>query len=220
MGVYGQCKSWIEQGLAPRAVTRDLDWGVKVPLEEAEGKVLYVWFDAPIGYISATRQWAEDNRMDWEIWWKNPSSKLIHFIGKDNIVFHCIIFPAMLKAHGDYILPENVPSNEFMNLEGEKMSTSRHWSVEMHEYLEDFPGKEDILRYVLLSNLPETKDSEFTWKDFQTKNNSELVGILGNLVNRVFVLTHKYFEGKVPNSSSCEINDAEISKTDSFYRKR
>ena len=199
--VYGQCKSWIEQGLAPRAVTRDLDWGVKVPLEEAEGKVLYVWFDAPIGYISATRQWAEDNRMDWEIWWKNPSSKLIHFIGKDNIVFHCIIFPAMLKAHGDYILPENVPSNEFMNLEGEKMSTSRHWSVEMHEYLEDFPGKEDILRYVLLSNLPETKDSEFTWKDFQTKNNSELVGILGNLVNRVFVLTHKYFEGKVPNSS-------------------
>lgn len=211
--VYGQCKSWIEQGLAPRAVTRDLDWGVKVPLEEAEGKVLYVWFDAPIGYISATRQWAEDNRMDWEIWWKNPSSKLIHFIGKDNIVFHCIIFPAMLKAHGDYILPENVPSNEFMNLEGEKMSTSRHWSVEMHEYLEDFPGKEDILRYVLLSNLPETKDSEFTWKDFQTKNNSELVGILGNLVNRVFVLTHKYFEGKVPNSSSCEINDAEISKT-------
>ncbi|MCX6280722.1 MAG: methionine--tRNA ligase [Bacteroidetes bacterium] len=192
--VYGQCKSWIEQGLQPRAVTRDLDWGVKVPVEGAEGKVLYVWFDAPIGYISATREL----RSDWEKYWKDPETKLVHFIGKDNIVFHCIIFPAMLKAEGSYILPDNVPANEFLNLESDKISTSRNWAVWLHEYLEDFPGKQDVLRYVLTSNAPETKDNDFTWKDFQAKNNNELVAILGNFVNRTIVLTHKYFEGKVP----------------------
>ncbi|MEI6886273.1 MAG: methionine--tRNA ligase [Bacteroidota bacterium] len=198
--VYGQCKSWIEQGLQPRAVTRDLDWGVKVPVEGAEGKVLYVWFDAPIGYISATREL----RPDWEKYWKDKETKLVHFIGKDNIVFHCIIFPAMLKAEGSYILPDNVPANEFLNLESDKISTSRNWAVWLHEYLEEFPGKQDVLRYVLTSNAPETKDNDFTWKDFQAKNNSELVAILGNFVNRTIVLTHKYFEGKVPERGTLE----------------
>lgn len=193
--VYGQCKSWIEQGLQERAVTRDLDWGVKVPLPDAEGKVLYVWFDAPIGYISNTKELKPD---DWEKWWKDSDTKLVHFIGKDNIVFHCIIFPAMLKAAGDYILPENVPANEFLNLEGDKISTSRNWAVWLHEYLKDFPGKQDVLKYVLCANAPETKDNDFTWKDFQTRNNSELVAIFGNFVNRTMVLTHKYFGGKVP----------------------
>lgn len=193
--VYGQCKSWIEQGLQPRAVTRDLDWGVKVPIEGADGKVLYVWFDAPIGYISNT---IELKPNDWEKWWKEKDTKLVHFIGKDNIVFHCIIFPAMLKAEGSFILPDNIPANEFLNLEGDKISTSRNWAVWLHEYLEDLPGKQDVLKYVLCANAPETKDNDFTWKDFQTRNNSELVAILGNFVNRTIVLTHKYFEGKVP----------------------
>jgi methionyl-tRNA synthetase len=197
INVYGQCKSWIEQGLQPRAVTRDLDWGVKVPVEGADGKVLYVWFDAPIGYISATRELTPE----WEKYWKDPETKLVHFIGKDNIVFHCIIFPAMLKAEGSFILPDNVPANEFMNLEGDKISTSRNWAVWLHEYLEDFPGKQDVLRYVLTSAAPETKDNDFTWKDFQTRNNSELVAILGNFVNRTVVLTHKYFGGKVPRQN-------------------
>ncbi|HML83917.1 MAG TPA: class I tRNA ligase family protein, partial [Bacteroidales bacterium] len=196
--VYGQCKSWIDQGLQPRAVTRDLDWGVKVPVDGSEGKVLYVWFDAPIGYISATREWADQNNQDWEPWWKDQETRLLHFIGKDNIVFHCIIFPAMLKAEGSYILPDNVPANEFLNLEGDKISTSRNWAVWLHEYLRDFPGKQDVLRYVLCSNAPETKDNDFTWKDYQTRNNSELLSIFGNFVNRTVVLTHKYFEGKVP----------------------
>ncbi len=194
--VYGQCKSWIEQGLQPRAVTRDLDWGVKVPLPDAEGKVLYVWFDAPIGYISNTKELLGEN--EWAKWWKDGDTKLVHFIGKDNIVFHCIIFPAMLKAAGDYILPENVPANEFLNLEGDKISTSRNWAVWLHEYLREFPNKQDVLRYVLCANAPETKDNDFTWKDFQTRNNSELVAIFGNFVNRTLVLTHKYFDGKVP----------------------
>lgn len=198
VNVYGQCKSWIDGGLQPRAVTRDLDWGVKVPLPDAEGKVLYVWFDAPIGYISATRQWAKDNNKDWELYWKNEDTKLVHFIGKDNIVFHCIIFPVMLHAHGQYVLPDNVPSNEFLNLEGDKMSTSRGWSIEMFEYLRDFPGKPDELRYCLLANLPETKDSEFTWKDYQTKNNSELADIFSNFVHRTMVLTQKNFGSVVP----------------------
>ncbi|TQD40509.1 methionine--tRNA ligase [Haloflavibacter putidus] len=196
--VYGQCKSWIDDGLRPRAVTRDLDWGIPVPVEGGDGKVLYVWFDAPIGYISATKEWAERQNKDWEPYWKNDDTKLVHFIGKDNIVFHCIIFPCMLKAHGDYILPDNVPANEFLNLEGNKLSTSRNWAVWLHEYLEDFPGKEDVLRYVLTANAPETKDNDFTWKDFQQRNNSELVGIFGNFINRVAVLTHKYYDGKVP----------------------
>ncbi len=198
--VYGQCKSWIDLGLQPRAVTRDLDWGVKVPVEGAEGKVLYVWFDAPIGYISATREWGEQKGIDWEKYWKDPESKLVHFIGKDNIVFHCIIFPAMLHAEGSYILPDNVPANEFLNLEGDKISTSRNWAVWLHEYLKEFPGKQDVLRYVLCAAAPETKDNDFTWKDFQTRNNSELLAIFGNFVNRTLVLTHKYFEGKVPSS--------------------
>ncbi|MBR1516862.1 MAG: methionine--tRNA ligase [Bacteroidales bacterium] len=193
--VYGQCKSWIDAGLQPRAVTRDLDWGVKVPVEGADGKVLYVWFDAPIGYISFTKQACG---ADWEKWWKSDDTKLVHFIGKDNIVFHCIIFPAMLKAEGSFILPANVPANEFLNLEGNKISTSRNWAVWLHEYLKDFPGKQDVLRYTLCSNAPETKDNDFTWKDFQLKNNSELVAILGNFVNRTLVLTHKFFEGRVP----------------------
>ena len=193
--VYGQCKSWIDAGLQPRAVTRDLDWGVKVPIEGADGKVLYVWFDAPIGYISFTRQLKGD---DWEKWWKDQETKLVHFIGKDNIVFHCIIFPSMLHADGSYILPTNVPANEFLNLEGDKISTSRNWAVWLHEYLKDFPGKQDVLRYVLCSNAPETKDNDFTWKDFQLKNNSELVAIFGNFVHRTLVLTHKYNGGKVP----------------------
>ncbi len=194
--VYGQVKSWLDGGLQPRAVTRDLDWGVPVPVEGAEGKVLYVWFDAPIGYISNTMELLPN---DWEKWWKSPDTKLVHFIGKDNIVFHCIVFPSMLKAYGDgYILPENVPANEFLNLEGDKISTSRGWAVWAHEYVQDFPGKEDVLRYVLTANAPETKDNDFSWKEFQTRNNSELVAIFGNFVNRAVVLTHKYFEGKVP----------------------
>jgi methionyl-tRNA synthetase len=192
--VYGQCKSWIDSGLLPRAVTRDLDWGVPVPIENAEGKVLYVWFDAPIGYISATRELTPD----WEKYWKDPETRLLHFIGKDNIVFHCIIFPAMLKAEGSYILPENVPANEFLNLEGDKISTSRNWAVWLHEYLGEFPGKEDVLKYALTANAPETKDNDFTWKDFQARNNNELVAILGNFVNRAMVLTEKYFNGIVP----------------------
>ncbi|RLD37243.1 MAG: methionine--tRNA ligase [Bacteroidetes bacterium] len=196
--VYGQCKSWIDNGLHPRAVTRDLDWGVKVPLKGADGKVLYVWFDAPIGYISASREWAKKTGNDWEKYWKDDSSKLVHFIGKDNIVFHCIIFPAMLKAEGSYILPDNVPANEFLNLENDKISTSRNWAVWLHEYLEDFPGKQDVLRYVLTANAPETKDNDFTWKDFQAKNNNELLAIFGNFVNRTLVLTQKYYKGKVP----------------------
>ncbi|MCQ2133457.1 MAG: methionine--tRNA ligase [Bacteroidales bacterium] len=193
--VYGQCKSWIDGGLQPRAVSRDLEWGVPVPVEGAEGKVLYVWFDAPIGYISNTQELLPQS---WDKWWKSEDTKLVHFIGKDNIVFHCIVFPSMLKAYGDYILPDNVPSNEFLNLEGDKISTSRNWAVWAHEYLEQFPGKEDVMRYVLTANAPETKDNDFSWKDFQTRNNSELVAIFGNFVNRAVVLTHKYFEGKVP----------------------
>ena len=194
--VYGQVKSWLDGGLQPRAVTRDLDWGVPVPVEGAEGKVLYVWFDAPIGYISNTIELLPN---DWEKWWKSPDTKLVHFIGKDNIVFHCIVFPSMLKAYGDgFILPENVPANEFLNLEGDKISTSRGWAVWAHEYVQDFPGKEDVLRYVLTANAPETKDNDFSWKEFQTRNNSELVAIFGNFVNRAVVLTHKYFEGRVP----------------------
>jgi methionyl-tRNA synthetase len=199
--VYGQCKSWLDMGLQPRAVSRDLDWGVPVPVEGAEGKVLYVWFDAPIGYISNTIEACENapkKHGNWEKWWKNEETKLVHFIGKDNIVFHCIVFPAMLKADGSYILPENVPANEFLNLEGDKISTSRNWAVWLHEYLEDFPGKQDVLRYVLTANAPETKDNDFTWKDFQARNNNELVAILGNFINRGMVLTHKYFEGKIP----------------------
>lgn len=208
--VYGQCKSWLDSGLQPRAVTRDLDWGVKVPLEGAEGKVLYVWFDAPIGYISATREWAEQTGNDWEPWWKDESSKLVHFIGKDNIVFHCIVFPGMLKAEGSYILPENVPANEFLNLENDKISTSRNWAVWLHEYLEELPGKQDVLRYVLIANAPETKDNDFTWKDFQTRNNSELLSIFGNFVNRTVVLTHKYFEGRVPAQHTLNDYDKEV----------
>ena len=193
--VYGQCKSWLDMGLHPRAVSRDLNWGVPVPVEGAEGKVLYVWFDAPIGYISNTKELLPDT---WEKWWKDEDTRLVHFIGKDNIVFHCIVFPAMLKAEGSYILPDNVPSNEFLNLEGDKISTSRNWAVWLHEYLEDFPGKQDVLRYVLTANAPETKDNDFTWKDFQARNNNELVAVYGNFVNRALVLTNKYFDGVIP----------------------
>ncbi len=199
--VYGQCKSWLDNGLQPRAVSRDLDWGIPVPVEGAEGKVLYVWFDAPIGYISNTKEMCDNNPEkfgNWEKWWKDPETRLVHFIGKDNIVFHCIVFPSMLKAEGSYILPDNVPSNEFLNLEGDKISTSRNWAVWLNEYLVDFPGKQDTLRYVLTANAPETKDNDFTWKDFQARNNNELVAIYGNFVNRALVLTQKYFEGKVP----------------------
>lgn len=196
--VYGQVKSWLEEGLKPRAMTRDLDWGVPVPLEGEKGKVLYVWFDAPIGYISSTKEWADRTGKDWKPYWQDKETKLVHFIAKDNIVFHCIIFPAMLKAHGDYILPDNVPANEFLNLENDKISTSRNWAVWAHEYLADFPGKQDSLRYTLLANAPETKDNNFTWKDFQTKNNSELVGIFGNFINRVSVLINKYYDGEIP----------------------
>ena len=199
--VVGQCNSWIDGGLHERAMTRDLDWGVKVPVEGADGKVLYVWLDAPIGYITATKKWAAENGKDWKLYWKDEETRLVHFIGKDNIVFHCIIFPILLKAQGDYILPENVPANEFLNLEGDKLSTSRNWAVWLHEYLEDYPERIDALRYVLCSTLPENKDSEFTWKDFQARNNNELVAILGNFVNRVAVLTHKYFEGKFPTNN-------------------
>ncbi|MFO8000981.1 MAG: methionine--tRNA ligase [Marinilabilia sp.] len=203
--VYGQCKSWLDLGLQPRAVSRDLDWGVPVPVEGAEGKVLYVWFDAPIGYISATRELTPD----WEKYWKDPETRLIHFIGKDNIVFHCIVFPTMLKAEGSFNLPDNVPANEFLNLEGDKISTSRNWAVWLHEYLRDFEGKQDVLRYVLTANAPETKDNDFTWRDFQARNNNELVAILGNFVNRAVVLTHKYFDGKVPDIGTTTNFDTE-----------
>ncbi len=204
--VYGQCKSWLDGGLQPRAVSRDLDWGVPVPVEGAEGKVLYVWFDAPIGYISNTKELLPES---WEKWWKDPETRLVHFIGKDNIVFHCIVFPSMLKAYGDFVLPENVPANEFLNLEGDKISTSRNWAVWVHEYEEQFPGQEDVLRYVLTANAPETKDNDFTWKDFQQRNNSELVAVFGNFVNRAVVLTHKYFGGIVPENRKPEPIDAE-----------
>jgi methionyl-tRNA synthetase len=225
--VYGQCKSWIDSGLQPRAVTRDLDWGVPVPLDEATGKVLYVWFDAPIGYISATKELTPE----WEKWWKDPESKMVHFIGKDNIVFHCIIFPAMLKADGTYILPDNVPANEFLNLEGDKISTSRNWAVWLHEYLDEFPGKEDVLKYVLTANAPETKDNDFTWKDFQTRNNNELVAVLGNFVNRALVLTQKYYNGIIPQPGELTETDkdalaqisaikAEVEKSINQYRFR
>ena len=201
--VYGQCKSWLDQGLQPRAVSRDLEWGVPVPVDGAKGKVLYVWFDAPIGYISATRELTPE----WEKYWKDPETRLIHFIGKDNFVFHCIIFPAMLRAEGSYILPDNVPANEFLNLEGDKISTSRNWAVWLHEYLREFPGKEDVLRYVLCANAPETKDNDFTWKDFQSRNNNELVAVLGNFVHRALVLTQKYFDGKVPVATNMTTGD-------------
>ena len=207
--VYGQCKSWLDMGLQPRAVSRDLDWGIPVPVEGAEGKVLYVWFDAPIGYISNTKELLPDS---WETWWKDPETRVIHFSGKDNIVFHCIVFPAMLKAEGSYILPDNVPSNEFLNLEGDKISTSRNWAVWLHEYLADFPGKQDVLRYVLTANAPETKDNDFTWKDFQARNNNELVAVYGNFVNRAMVLTQKYFDGKVPAQGELTDYDKETLK--------
>ncbi|SIQ11511.1 methionine--tRNA ligase [Maribacter ulvicola] len=207
--VYGQCKSWIDGGLEPRAVTRDLDWGIPVPVEGGEGKVLYVWFDAPIGYISSTKEWAAREGKDWEPYWKDENTKLVHFIGKDNIVFHCIIFPSMLKAEGSYILPENVPANEFLNLEGNKLSTSKNWAVWLHEYLVDFPEMQDSLRYTLTANAPETKDNDFTWKDFQARNNNELVAILGNFINRVVVLTNKYYDGKVPAAGSLTDVDTE-----------
>ncbi|MEG2318083.1 MAG: methionine--tRNA ligase, partial [Rikenellaceae bacterium] len=206
--VYGQCKSWLDMGLQPRAVSRDLNWGIPVPIEGEEGKVLYVWFDAPIGYISATKALTPD----WEKYWKSEDTKMVHFIGKDNIVFHCIVFPAMLKAHGDYILPENVPANEFLNLEGDKISTSRNWAVWLHEYLEDFKGKEDVLRYVLCANAPETKDNDFTWKDFQARNNNELVAILGNFVNRAMVLTQKYYNNITPQRGELTPYDEAILK--------
>ena len=206
VNVYGQCKSWLDQGLHPRAVSRDLDWGVPVPVEGAKGKVLYVWFDAPIGYISATKELTPD----WEKYWKDKETKMVHFIGKDNIVFHCIVFPAMLKAEGSYILPENVPANEFLNLENDKISTSRNWAVWLHEYLEDFPGKQDILRYSLCANAPETKDNDFTWKDFQARNNNELVAILGNFVNRTLVLTNNYYDRKVPERGKTDSNDDSV----------
>lgn len=212
--VYGQCKSWLDMGLQPRAVSRDLNWGIPLPIDGADGKVLYVWFDAPIGYISNTKELLP---YDWEKWWKDPESRMIHFIGKDNIVFHCIVFPAMLKAHGGYNLPDNVPANEFLNLEGDKISTSRNWAVWLNEYLEDFPGKQDVLRYVLTANAPETKDNDFTWKDFQARNNNELVAIYGNFVNRAMVLTHKYFSGKVPQAGSlADIDNAAISEFVSY----
>lgn len=207
--VYGQCKSWIDDGLRPRAVTRDLDWGIPVPVKGAQGKVLYVWFDAPIGYISSTKEWAAREGKNWEPYWKDENTKLLHFIGKDNIVFHCLIFPAMLKGHGEYILPDNVPANEFLNLEGRKLSTSKNWAVWLHEYLEEFPEQQDVLRYVLTANAPETKDNDFTWKDFQTRNNSELVAIFGNFINRVTVLTHKYYNGVVPEPAAFNELDKE-----------
>jgi methionyl-tRNA synthetase len=215
--VYGQVKSWIDDGLRPRAVTRDLDWGIPVPLPDAEGKVLYVWFDAPIGYISATKEWAERVGKDWEPYWKDKDTKLVHFIGKDNIVFHCIIFPAMLKAEGSYILPDNVPANEFLNLEGNKLSTSKNWAVWLPEYLEDFPNQQDVLRYALTANAPETKDNDFTWKDFQARNNNELVAIFGNFINRVVVLTNKYYNGIVPEPSEFSQIDEETLATVKAY---
>ena len=208
--VYGQVKSWVDNGLQSRAVTRDLDWGIPVPVEGGEGKVLYVWFDAPIGYISSTKEWAKKKNIDWKPYWKSQDTKLVHFIGKDNIVFHCIIFPIILKNAGSYILPENVPANEFLNLEGNKISTSNNWAVWLHEFLEDFTDKQDVLRYTLTANAPETKDNDFTWKEFQTRNNSELVAIFGNFINRVMVLTHKYYEGKVPKGGSLNKIDQEV----------
>jgi len=215
--VYGQVKSWIDGGLEARAVTRDLDWGIDVPVEGAEGKKLYVWFDAPIGYISATKEWAAREGKDWEPYWKNPSTKLVHFIGKDNIVFHCVIFPAMLKAEGSYILPDNVPANEFLNLEGKKLSTSKNWAVWLHEYLIDFPDQQDVLRYALTANAPETKDNDFTWKDFQARNNNELAAIFGNFINRVVVLTHKYFDGNVPDPNEfSEIDTATLNELKTY----
>ena len=207
--VYGQVKSWLDDELKPRAVTRDLDWGIPVPVDGAEGKVLYVWFDAPIGYISSTKEWAEREGKDWRPFWQNKDTELVHFIGKDNIVFHCIIFPAMLKAEGSYILPTNVPANEFLNLEGNKLSTSKNWAVWLHEYLQDFPNQQDVLRYALTANAPETKDNDFTWKDFQARNNNELVAIFGNFINRVAVLTQKYYEGEVPAAGALNATDTE-----------
>ena len=218
--VYGQVKSWIDNGLQPRAVTRDLDWGIPVPDKDAMGKVLYVWFDAPIGYISSTKEWAKSKNIDWEPYWKSKDTQLVHFIGKDNIVFHCIIFPIILKTAGGFILPENVPANEFLNLEGNKISTSKNWAVWLHEYLQDFPNKQDVLRYVLTANAPETKDNDFTWKEFQTRNNSELVAIFGNFINRVMVLTHKYYEGKVPAAGNLnEMDQATLNTMIAFPEK-
>ena len=208
--VYGQVKSWIDNGLQARAVTRDLDWGIPVPVEGGDGKVLYVWFDAPIGYISSTKEWAQKNKLDWEPYWKSKDTQLVHFIGKDNIVFHCIIFPIILENTGEYILPENVPANEFLNLEGHKISTSKNWAVWLHEYLEDFPNQQDVLRYVLTANAPETKDNDFTWKEFQTRNNSELVAIFGNFINRVMVLSQKYYGGKVPQAGTLHTEDKTV----------
>lgn len=213
--VFGQVKSWINEGLKPRAITRDLEWGIPVPLKEAKGKVLYVWFDAPIGYISSTIEWAEKEKVDWKPYWQDPNTELIHFIGKDNIVFHCIIFPAILNASGKYILPTNVPANEFLNLEGKKISTSKNWAIWLHEYLKDFPEMQDTLRYVLTANAPENKDNDFTWKDFQAKNNNELVAIFGNFINRVVVLTHKYYDGKTPPALT--LNDKEKNILNQVY---
>jgi methionyl-tRNA synthetase len=218
--VFGQCQSWLKDGLRPRAMTRDLDWGISVPLPNTEGKVLYVWFDAPIGYITFTQEWAAQNGKNWEDYWKNENTKLVHFIGKDNIVFHCIIFPAMLMAEGSYILPDSVPANEFMNLEGDKISTSRNWAVWLHEYLEEFPNKQDVLRYALSANMPESKDNDFTWKDFQTKNNSELVAIYGNFVNRAVVLTHKFYGGNVPAQGELTDYDKETIATLADFPKK
>ena len=218
--VFGQVKSWINEGLKPRAITRDLDWGIPVPLDEAKNKVLYVWFDAPIGYISATKEWAMSNNKDWELYWKDSKTQLVHFLGKDNIVFHCIIFPSMLKATDEYILPANVPANEFLNLEGKKISTSKNWAIWLHEYLEDFPNMQDTLRYTLTSNAPENKDNDFTWKDFQAKNNNELVAILGNFVNRVVVLTHKYYDGINPDMNlSNDIDKETLQEIYKFPKK-
>ena len=215
--VYGQVKSWIDDGLRPRAVTRDLDWGIPVPVDGGEGKVLYVWFDAPIGYISSTKEWAERNGKDWEPYWKDEDTKMLHFIGKDNIVFHCIIFPAMLKAEGSYILPENVPANEFLNLEGQKLSTSKNWAVWLPEYLKEFPNQQDVLRYALNANAPETKDNDFTWKDFQARNNNELVAIFGNFINRVVVLTNKYFDGVVPSPNAfSDVDEATLTAVKAY----
>ncbi len=218
--VYGQCKSWLDHGLQPRAVTRDLDWGVKVPLPDTEGKVLYVWFDAPIGYISATREWAALHDTDWEVWWKARDTRLIHFIGKDNIVFHCIIFPSMLYHEGTFIIPDNVPAFEFMNLEGDKISTSRNWAVWLHEYLKEFPGKQDVLRYALTTNAPETKDNDFTWKDFQARNNSELLAIFGNFINRTLVLTDKFFANRVPEITEMNEYDKQVATELSQFPQR
>ena len=215
--VYGQVKSWIDGGLEPRAVTRDLDWGIDVPVSGAEGKKLYVWFDAPIGYISSSKEWALREGKDWEPYWKSADTKLVHFIGKDNIVFHCVIFPAMLKAEGSYILPDNVPANEFLNLEGNKLSTSKNWAVWLHEYLEEFPNQQDVLRYALTSNAPETKDNDFTWKDFQARNNNELVAIFGNFINRVVVLTNKYYEGNIPNPNTfSDVDEATLTELKAY----